>query len=367
MTSTFTFDSAEQGRDRFLGTEPGYIYSRLGNPTLTALEDKLAVMECGEQALVVGSGIGALTTLVYATVKAGDQIVCSTALYGCSWAFLKHGISGFNVDVVAVDFTDPEAVKAAIDPKRCKLVYFETPANPTNVVIDIKAISDIAHGVNKDIVVGVDNTFCSPYICNPLKHGADVVMHSATKYLGGHGDIIAGAIIGSTEFITHARLFSLKDMTGAVMCPMTAFLIMRGIKTLHLRVPRHSENAMALAEALEAHPNVEKVFYPFLKSHPQHDIATRQMSMGNGIVPFVVKGGMEAGMKFINACKLCTIAVSLGDAETLVTHPASSTHSPYNDEELAAAGIDKGLVRISTGLEAKADIIADVMQALDQL
>ncbi|KAG9396393.1 Methionine gamma lyase [Carpediemonas membranifera] len=367
MTSTFSFDSAEQCRDRFMGTDPGYIYSRLGNPTVTALEQKLAIMEGAEDAVAVGSGIGALTTLVYAAVKGGDHIVISKSLYGCSWAFFTRGIAAFNVEVTPVCMDNLDELRQAIRPNT-KLVFFETPANPTNCIIDIAEVTKIVRESDaKEAIVAVDNTFCSPVICNPIAHGADAVMHSGTKYLSGHGDVIAGAVCGSRAFIERCKLHALKDMNGAVMCPMTAFLLIRGIKTIHLRLPRHAENALALATFLEKHPKVKSVEYPFLPSHPRHEIAKKQMSMGNGIVPFILDGGREAGMLFLNSLKLATIAVSLGDAETLATHPASSTHSPYTENELEFAGIDPGLVRMSVGLEAAADIIADVEQALEHI
>lgn len=364
-TSTFIFDSAEQGGARFALEEPGYIYSRLGNPTNTQVEDKLASLENAEAAVSTGSGIGAITSVIWAKVSAGDHIVAAKTLYGCTFAFLNHGISRFGVEVSFVDTSNPENVRAAMK-ENTKIVYLETPANPNMNISDIEAISKIAHEVEGCIVV-VDNTYCTPYLQRPLDLGADVVVHSATKYLNGHGDVIAGFAVGSQEFINEVRLVGVKDMTGACLSAFDAFLINRGMKTLDLRMDRHCSNAQKVAEFLEGHPAVESILYPGLKSFPQYELAKKQMSLPGAMIAFEVKGGIEAGRKLMNTVELCTLAVSLGDAETLIQHPASMTHSPYTEEERAANGIAEGLVRLSIGLESVEDIINDLKVALDAL
>lgn len=366
QTSTFEFDTVQQGGARFAGQEEGYIYSRLGNPSLTQVEEKLAALEGGEAALATASGMGAISSALWSSVEAGDEIVASDTLYGCTFALLNHGMSKFGVGVKFVDFADLAAVKAALTEKT-KVVYLETPCNPTLKVVDIAEVAKIAHEYNKNIRVIVDNTFCSPYIQQPLSLGADVVVHSATKYINGHGDVIAGFVISDAEFIGKCRMFGLKDMTGAVMDPFCAFLILRGLKTLEIRMQKHCANAKAVAEFLYDHPAVEKVYYPGLIDHPGHDIARRQMRDFGGMLSFEVKGGRAAGVKLVNALHLVTVAVSLGDAETLIEHPASMTHSTYTEEELAASGIAAGLIRLSVGLENAEDLIADLKQALDTL
>ncbi len=365
-TSTFEFDSAEQGGARFAGQEQGYIYSRLGNPTVAVLEEKLAALENAEAALAVSSGIGAVTTALWTALKAGDHVVADETLYGCTFAFLNHGISRFGVDVSFVDTSDMAAVKAALRPNT-RVMYLETPANPNLKIVDLQALAALAHQHNPDLLVVVDNTFATPFLQRPLELGCDVALHSATKYLNGHGDVIAGMIAGKADFISQCRSFGLKDMTGAVLGAFEAYLIIRGMKTLPLRVERHCQNAMTIAEFLQQHPAVERVYYPGLSAHPGHDVAVRQMHGGfGGILAFEVKGGFDAGKKVINSVQLAKVAVSLGDCETLIEHPASMTHSPYTPVERAAAGISEGLIRLAVGLENVEDIIADLKQALEK-
>lgn len=362
QSSTFYFDSCEQGGKRFAGEEGGYIYTRLGNPTTTVLEEKVAALEGAEACCAVGSGIGAVTSCLWSIAAAGKHIVADKALYGCTFAYLNHGMTRYGVEVSFIDTADLEQVKKALKPNTC-CVYLETPANPNLKLTDLKAVSKIAHDYNPEIMVVCDNTFATPYLQRPLELGCDAVIHSGTKYLNGHGDVIAGFVCGNKDFITTVKFFGLKDMTGAVMDPFAAFLILRGLKTMEVRMKRHCESAQAIAEYLEKHPKVEKVYYPGLKSHEGHEIAAKQMHGGySGVIAFEVKGGMQAGIKFCNSLKLATIAVSLGDAETLIEHPASMTHSPYSPEERAAAGISDGLVRLSVGLENVEDIIADLEQ-----
>ncbi len=362
QTATFTFESAEQGGRRFALEEGGYIYSRLGNPTNTQLEEKLAMLEGAEAAISTASGIGAVASAFWTVLKAGDHVVAAKTLYGCTYAYLNHGISRYGVEVTFVDTTNLEEVRQAMR-DNTKVVYLETPANPNLEVADIEAISKIAHQ-NKDCIVMVDNTFCTPYIQRPLEFGADVVIHSGTKFLNGHGDVISGFVVGSGEFIKNVRLFGVKDMTGASLSPFDAFLIIRGMKTLEIRMEKHCENAMKVAKFLEGHSAVEKVYYPGLESFPQYELAKKQMSLPGAVIAFEVKGGIEEGKKVINSTELCTIAVSLGDAETLIQHPASMTHSPYTKEEREMAGISDGLIRIAVGLENVEDIINDLEKAL---
>ncbi|WP_371367595.1 L-methionine gamma-lyase [Sporomusa rhizae] len=364
QTSTFIFDSAEQGGKRFAGEENGYIYSRLGNPTCSEAEEKLALLDGGEAAVATASGMGAISAAFWTALKAGDHVVASDTLYGCTFALLNHGLTRFGIEVTFVDATNMECVKKALKPNT-KVVYLETPANPTLKVNDIKKISTVAHENNKDCLVFVDNTFCTPYIQKPLELGADVVVYSATKYLNGHGDVIAGFAVGKKEFIDQVKFFGLKDMTGAVLSPFNAYLIIRGMKTLPIRMEKHCENAMKVAEFLEAHPAVSKVYYPGLKSSEYHDLAKAQMKLPGAMISFELKGGVAEGALVMNTLKLATLAVSLGDAETLIEHPASMTHSPYTPEERQAANISDGLVRLSVGLENAEDIIDDLKEALD--
>ncbi len=364
QTSTFIFDSAEQGGNRFAGQEAGYIYTRLGNPTCTEAENKLALLEGGEAAVAAASGMGAISAALWTALKAGDHVVASDTLYGCTFALLSHGLTRFGVDVTFVDAANLEELEKALRPNT-KVVYLETPANPTLKINDIQKISDIAHKNNNDCLVFVDNTFCTPYLQRPLELGADVVVHSATKYLNGHGDVIAGFVVGKQDFINEVRFFGLKDMTGAVLSPFDAYLIIRGMKTLHIRMERHCKNAAEVAEFLESHPAVGKVYYPGLESFEYCELAKKQMNLPGAMISFELKGGVDEGITVMNNVKLASLAVSLGDAETLIQHPASMTHSPYSPEERLAAGISDGLVRLSVGLENVSDIIADLKQALD--
>lgn len=365
QSSTFVFDTAEQGGNRFAGQESGYIYTRLGNPTTTQLEEKLALLEKAEAAIAVSSGMAAVNSAIWTLLKAGDHIVAADTLYGCTFAYLSHGITRFGVEVTFVDTRDPENVRKAMR-ENTKLVYLETPANPTLYIADIEAISKIAHE-QSDCKVMVDNTFCTPYIQRPLELGADIVIHSATKYLNGHGDVIAGFVVGTKEFIDQVRLFGVKDMTGASISPFDAFLIIRGMKTLEIRMEKHCENAMKVAKFLEKHPAIEKLYYTGFESFPQYDLVKKQMRLPGAIIAFEIKGGIEEGKKVMNSLKLCSMAVSLGDAETLIQHPASMTHSTYSPDDRAKCGISDSLIRLSVGLETPGDIIEDLKQALDQI
>ncbi|WP_136440886.1 methionine gamma-lyase [Pacificoceanicola onchidii] len=363
LTSTFTFETAEAGGAMFAGEQEGHFYSRISNPTLDQLEQRIANLEGAEAGLATASGMGAITSVLWTLVAAGDQVIIDKTLYGCTFAFLTHGLTKFGVTVTPVDLTDPDNLTRAIT-DQTKVVYFETPANPNNRLVDIAAISRIAHAQGAKVVV--DNTYATPVLTRPLEHGADIVLHSATKYLGGHGDLVAGLIAGSAEDMQQVRLVGLKDMTGAVMSPLTAMLILRGLKTLELRVERHCQSALRVAQALEAHPAVARVYYPGLASFAQKPLAERQMSNFGGMIPFEVVGGKAGGIALMNRLKLIQRAVSLGDAESLIQHPASMTHSTYTPEERLEHGIAEGLVRLSVGLEDADDLIEDLMAALSQ-
>ncbi len=361
LSSTYAFPTIAEGMARFAGERPGYVYSRVGNPTTRLLEERLANLEVGEAALVTASGQGATTSLLWTLLKPGDELIADKTLYGCTFAFFHHGLEKFGVQVRHLDLTEPANLAAAIS-SRTKLVFFETPANPNMRLVDIAAVADIArrHGA----LTVVDNTYCTPYLQRPLELGADLVVHSATKYLGGHGDLLAGAIVGPKAILDEVRFIGIKDMTGAVLSSQDAFLILRGLKTLALRMDRHSLNAIQVAEFLEGHPAVAVVHYPGLASFPQRDLACRQMGQPGGMVAFELKGGFEAGRHFMDALQLFTRAVSLGDAESLAQHPASMTHAVYSLEERAAHFISEGLVRLSVGLENRQDLLADLKQAL---
>lgn len=365
QTSTFVFDSAEQGGKRFALEEEGYIYSRLGNPTTAVFEEKIAALEGGEAAVATSSGIGAITSTLWTLLKAGDHVIADKTLYGCTFAYLNHGVAKFGVEVDFIDTSDLELVRKTMK-SNTRVVYLETPANPNMKVVDIKAVAEIAH-TNPNTLVVVDNTFATPFCQRPLELGCDVVVHSVTKYLNGHGDVIAGVVISKKEIIDQVRLVGVKDMTGSVLGPTEAFYIIRGMKTFELRMRRHCENAMKVAEYLVAHDKIEKVYYPGLKSHDGYEVASKQMDAFGGILAFELKGGFEAGKTLLNNVKMAALAVSLGDAETLIQHPASMTHSPYTKEERLAAGITNGLVRLSVGLENIEDIIADLEYGLAQI
>jgi len=361
LTSTFTFETAEAGGEMFEGERSGYIYSRISNPTLDLLERRVANLEGGEAALANSSGMGSITSVFWTFLSPGDEVIVDKTLYGCTFTFMNHGLKRFGITITHVDMTEPENLAAAITDKT-KIVYFETPANPNMRLVDIAAVSDIAHA--HDIRVVVDNTYATPVLTRPIELGADIVVHSATKYFGGHGDLVAGLVVGSAEDISEIRMVGMKDMTGSIMAPFTAMLVMRGLKTLELRMARHCEVAMQVALELEAHPDVLKVYYPGLESFEQHALAKKQMPGFGGMIAFEVAGGVQGGIRMMNQLNMVQRAVSLGDTESLIQHPASMTHSTYTEEERALHGISEGLIRLSVGLENPEDIIEDLMQAL---
>jgi len=363
QSSTFVFDNAEQGAARFAGEEAGYIYSRLGNPTTRELELKIAALEEMEDGAATATGMGAVSASVLSFLESGDHLIASKAVYGCTFALFSHMLPKFGIEVTFVDMEDHSAVQEALKPNT-KMIFAETPINPNLVVIDLAFIGDFAKKHN--LISVIDNTFMTPLLQKPKHFGIDIVLHSATKYLNGHGDVVAGLVCGSKEHIETIKLTVLKDI-GATISPHDAWLIIRGMKTLSVRMERHCSNAQKVAEYLAQHEKIEQVYYPGLKSHPGNKFIGTQMKAAGGVIAFELKGTLEMGAQFINSTKLCTLAVSLGDAETLIQHPASMTHSPYSPEERLAAGISDGLVRISVGLEEADDIIEDLAQALNQI
>lgn len=363
LSAAFEFESAEHGAALFAGDRPGMVYSRVTNPTVDLLEQRLASLEGGEAALACASGMGAICALAWTLLRPGDEILVDTTLYGCTHAFLHHFLTEFGVAVRTVDLLDPARLRDLLT-DRTKLVFFETPANPNMRVIDIAAVCKIVKSLGSAQVV-VDNTYCTPYLQRPLSWGADVVVHSMTKYLNGHGDVIAGALVGSAELIEQVRYAGIQKLTGACLSPMGAYLVLRGLKTLPVRMDRHCESARRIAHYLSRHPAVSAVYYPGLPDHPQHEIASKQMAQPGGMIGLELKGGVQAGRRFINALGLVTRAVSLGDAESLAQHPASMTHAAYSPEERQEHMISEGLVRLSVGLEDVADIESDIRQALE--
>ena len=368
QTSAYIFESTQQGAARFALEEKGYIYTRLHSPNGDEVAARIAQLEGGEAGLLTASGMGAIMSVFWQYLKSGDHILSDCTLYGCTHAVFTAELPRFGVEVTKVDFCDLDAVRAAIRPNT-RFVYCETAANPDMKVIDLKALCETVKAVRPDVLVMVDNTFASPYLVQPLKLGADIVVHSATKYLNGHGDVIAGAIITTEERIREINFCGLKYMTGACLGPFDAFLIGRGLKTLDIRMDRHCANALKVARFLEAHPAVRRVCYPGLSSHPQHDLAAREFQHGGfgGVMSFELNCGRERTSQMVNGLKLCTLAVSLGDAITLIEHPASMTHNTYTLEELQEIGISESLLRLSVGLEDAEDIIADLKRELDKI
>ncbi len=363
QTSTFAFASAQQGAARFAGEESGPIYTRLGNPTTDELERRVAALEGAEAAVATASGMAAVSAALFSCLQAGDHLVASKALYGCSFALMEHQLPKFGIEVTFVDMTQPAQVSEAIK-GNTRALFLESPINPNLDVIDLETIGAIVrdHG----LVGIVDNTFATPVLQQPMEYGFHLVMHSATKYLNGHGDVIAGIVCGSAERIQEMRMNVIKDI-GGVLSPFDAWLILRGLKTLPLRMRQHCDTAQQVAEFLAGHPKVAQVYYPGLKSHPGHRFMGTQMQGAGGVIAFELKADLTLSAEFINRLKLFTLAVSLGDAESLVQHPASMTHSPYEPEVRRAAGITDSLIRISVGLEGVADLQADLAQSLDQL
>ena len=346
--------------------EPGVMLMIMIFALAGAFSGAAKAMGGTEAAVATGSGMGAISSALWSIAGAGKHILADKTLYGCTFALLSHGMTRYGVEVTFIDTSDLKAVEENLRENTCA-VYLETPANPTLKIADIQAVARIAHGYDPNIKVVVDNTFATPYLQRPLELGADMVVHSATKFLNGHGDALAGFVCGRRDLMDQVRMFGVKDMTGSVLGAQEAFLVLRGLKTFELRMMRHCENARKLADYLVTDPRVETVYFPGVPTHPGHETAKKQMRCFGPVMSIEIKGGKQAGMDFVDHLRMCRIAVSLGDAETLVQHAASMTHSAYSPEELKAAGIPEGLVRISVGLENAEDIIADVKQALDHV
>lgn len=363
QTSTFYFASTDDAVEACGDYAESFAYSRITNPSLDYMEQKLAALEHGKGAVSYASGMGAVAGALFAALKCGDHVIFTKAKYSGTEDITSDWLPRFGIEHDSFQADHLEELEPLIKPNT-KVIYVETPANPTMVLVDLEEVAKIAHRHGAEVFV--DNTFATPYNTNPLDLGVDVVIHSLTKYIGGHGDLLGGAVISNdTEFLRQCRLGTLMHF-GAVMAPFTAFLVCRGMKTLGVRMRQHNENALKIARWLEADPRIETVRYPFLESNPQYDIAKKQMRGGGGMISFDVKGGLEAGKKFINSLKLCTLAVSLGDTETLVEQAAAMTHTMIPKEVREAAGITDGMIRMSVGLEDPDDIIADLDQALSR-
>jgi len=362
QTSTFKFDSAEHGAACFAGDSDGYIYTRIGNPTIHALETLLADLEKGCGGIATSSGMGAVNTVYGAMLSQGDHVVSSAAVYGPSRVVLETYYKKFGIEATFVNTADIEEIRKAIRPET-RLLFIETPSNPTIDITDLKACCALAH--QHGIPVAVDNTFCSPYLQRPLELGADIVLHSLTKFINGHADIVGGVVIAKDEAL-YKKLRSVMVTLGFNMDPHQAYLVIRGVKTLSIRIDRAQESAMKIATYLENHPKVEWVRYPGLASHPQHELAKIQMDGSGSMISFELKGGVEAGRKLMNSVEMAILAVSLGGVETLIQHPASMTHSKVSAEGKEKAGITDGLVRYSVGIEDVSDLIADLDQALEK-
>jgi methionine-gamma-lyase len=363
QTSTFGFKSAEHGAACFAGEDDGYIYTRIGNPTINALETTVAELENGYKGIACGSGMGAVTAVYFGLLGAGSHIVSHNAVYGPSRVVMETMFKKFGTESTYVDATDVENVKNAIQPNT-KLIYIETPANPTMGITDIKAVVEVAHA--HGIPVCIDNTFSSPYLQKPLDMGVDIVLHSMTKFINGHADIVAGIVVTRTQEY-YKEIRGAMVNIGSNMDPHQAYMVIRGLKTLSLRIDRAQENAMKVAEYLEKHPKIEWVKYPGLKSHPQYELGKRQMSGPGSTISFEVKGGLTAGKILMNNVNLALLAVSLGGVETLIQHPASMTHSKVPAAQRIEAHITDGLVRLAVGIEDVEDIIADLEQALAKI
>lgn len=361
-SAVYIFPDAEQGAAIHEGNVPGFYYGRTHNPTQSALEDAMCKLEGAEAALAVSSGMAAVTTALLSVLKAGDHVIAPSAMYASTTVFLDQILEPFGVAVTFVDASNLKQIAKAVRPNT-RVIYLETPANPTLTLVDIAGVVAIAR--KYDIITILDNTFATPFNQRPIDLGIDLVVHSATKYLGGHSDLIAGVVVGRADRIHHAR-YKVNKVFGGVISPETAWLVLRGIKTLALRMERHNANGMAVAQFLAEHPKVQHVYYPGLRSHPQHQLARRQMRGFGGMIAFDL-GNVDKGQRFVNALQLCSLAVSLGDVATLIQHSASMTHAGMPRDQRLEAGISDGLLRLSVGIERAEDIIADLDQALAKI
>lgn len=361
LTSSFVFDSAAQAAARFIGQEPGNIYSRFTNPTVTAFEERLAALEGAEICIATSSGMSAILACVMGMLSAGDHIVASRSLFGATVNLFNTILKRFNVETTFVSATDTTAWQAAIKPNT-KLFFLETPSNPLTEISDIAALAAIAK--KSGIWLAVDNCFCTPILQKPLELGADIVIHSATKYLDGQGRVLGGAVLGKRELLMDGGVYGFLRTAGPTMSAFNAWVILKGLETLKIRMQAHSESALKMAQWLEAQPNIQRVYYPGLASHPQHTLAKQQQQTGGGIVTFEVKGGREAAWRVIDSSRLISITANLGDAKSTLTHPATTTHARISQEARDAAGISEGMLRIAVGLESVQDLQADLARGL---
>jgi len=365
QSSEFVFDSAEHGAAVMSGKEPGYVYTRLGNPTSQEFEKRMALLEGGDEAVSFPSGLAAISTTLLAFCRPGDTIISSSPVYGGTFGLFKDLLPRLDIKIVYLPADAIHRELANHATPKARVVYLETPANPSLDIVDLEETSKAAkqHGLK----VIIDNTFATPCLQRPMEYGIEVVVHSATKYICGHGDTTGGVAVANKEDIEPIRNVAFKNL-GSTIAPITAWLLARGLQTLPLRVERHCRNAQVVAEFLEKHPKVERTYYPGLPSFAGHVVAKKQMEGGfGGVIGIDVKGGREGGRAFLNNLQLCTLAVSLGSVETLVTHPASTTHLAYTEEDLRKAGISPGFVRIAVGLEEREDVMADLDQALKKI
>ncbi|HLT76629.1 MAG TPA: O-succinylhomoserine sulfhydrylase [Ferrovibrio sp.] len=361
LNSGFTYENAEAAEARFKGEQPGFVYSRYENPTVRMFEQRMALIEGAEDARATASGMAAVNAALTCQLRAGDEIVCSRAVFGSIAYIVNDLLPRFGVKSTMVDGTDLAQWEAAITP-RTRVVFLETPANPTLELVDIAAVAALAHRHGARLVI--DNVFATPVLQKPLELGADIVVYSATKHIDGQGRCLGGIVLGPKSFIEDELAPYLKH-TGPALSPFNAWVLLKGLETLELRVARHVSNAASVADALAAHPQVAKLIYPGRPDHPQHALARRQMSAGGGMIAFAPKGGKAAAFRFLNALKIIDISNNLGDAKSLVTHPATTTHQRLSEEERARLGISDDLLRLSVGLEDPRDLIEDLLQALE--
>jgi O-succinylhomoserine sulfhydrylase len=359
LTSSFVFDNAEQAAKRFIGEEPGNIYARFTNPTVTMFEERLAALEGAEQCVATSSGMSAILACGMALLKAGDHIVASRSLFGASINLFNNYFKKFGVEITYVSATDVAEWRVEVRPNT-KLFFLETPSNPLTEISDIAAIAEVAK--QSGALLAVDNCFCTPILQRPLELGADIVIHSATKYIDGQGRVLGGAVLGSKKLME--PVYGFLRTAGPTMSAFNAWVFLKGLETLKLRMDAHSANALHLAQWLELQPNVARVYYPGLPSHPQHALAMKQQRTGGGIVAFEIKGGKDAAWRVIDNTKMLSITANLGDTKTTITHPATTTHARITPEARAAAGIGDGLIRIAVGLEAVVDIQNDLLRGL---
>lgn len=360
LTSSFVYENAAEAAAKFSGAEPGNIYSRFTNPTVAMFETRLATLEGGERAVATSSGMAAIMAVAMSFLKAGDHVICSRAVFGSTVSLFEKYVAKFNVAVTFVDLTDLTAWQDAVRPET-RLLFVESPSNPLAEVADIQALSDLAHA--NDALLAIDNSFCTPILQRPLQFGADLVIYSATKYLDGQGRALGGAVVGNHKLLE--EVFGYVRTTGPSMSPFNAWVFLKGLETLRLRMKAHSESAQKIAEWLVAHPKVEKVYFAGLTDHVGHELAAKQQTGFGGIVSFEVKGEREGAWKVIDHTQFISITGNLGDAKSTITHPATTTHGKLSPEAKAAAGIREGLIRLSVGLEDVDDIIRDLSHGLD--